>query len=381
MSQIISIDLETTGFGRNDRVIEVAAVIFDEATGAVVGEIETLINPLRNVPEESTKVHGLRAADLSLAPTFDEVAKHLIKVFQGQKILAHNADFDMEFLSKEFERSGYRFLEGERLCTLRLTGQSLSVAAQQVSFEFSHHTAIEDAKASLAIWLSKTSNADIDGLFPENVNLNQNFRTLTRSQIGLSSPDLRRTGISNLLLELPVIGPEQTYLALIDAFLRDMQIDSLEGLSLRDFAEQNGISSIREVELQDIYLAEIENAALRDGIITEDEAAFYNKIAKSLGFDRVLEPSETPCDLPPAGSLICVTGTASVAGRNFDKKTMEAFLSNAGYVFTDAISKKSGVALLLQESAGSQSSKVAKAQAWGIPRMIIADFIDLVESA
>jgi hypothetical protein len=77
--------------------------------------------------------------------------------------------------------------------------------------------------------------------------------------------------------------------------------------------------------------------------------------------------------------LICVTGTAIVGDEHFDKKSMAAFLATNGYVFTDVISKKSGVSLLLQESEGSQSSKVAKAQSWGIPRMVIADFVSLVK--
>ena len=98
--------------------------------------------------------------------------------------------------------------------------------------------------------------------------------------------------------------------------------------------------------------------------------------------DNLMEliSSKAPSNLPAHGSLICVTGTATIDGSYFDKKTIASFLEANGYIFTDVISKKSGVELLLQESEGSQSSKVAKAQSWGIPRMVIEDFVTLVKA-
>jgi DNA polymerase-3 subunit epsilon len=379
MKRIVALDIETTGFGSNHRVVEVAVVVFDPNENKILAEFETLVNPIRNVPADSSSIHGLRAEDLSLAPTFEEIAGSLSEILSMGTLVAHNADFDLRFLNAEFSRFGIEFEPDDFICTYRLSGQSLPVACEQISYSFSHHSALEDAKAALAILLASQGGGFSDKDGTATIELQQTFRTLTRSQLGLAPMDRRISGLSRLRLDFNQTGAEQTYIGLLDAYLRDLSLNSVEELGLQDFAHEHGISAEDEIRLKDQYLSEIEFAALRDGIITESEAVFFEQIASTLGFDRRLEPTTTQSSLPPKGSLICVTGTAIVGDEHFDKKSMAAFLATNGYVFTDVISKKSGVSLLLQESEGSQSSKVAKAQSWGIPRMVIADFVSLVK--
>ena len=50
------VDVETTGFGRQDRIVEIAIVCLD-ADGLVVDEFSTLINPQRDVG--AVEVHGM----------------------------------------------------------------------------------------------------------------------------------------------------------------------------------------------------------------------------------------------------------------------------------------------------------------------------------
>lgn len=380
MAQIIAIDIETTGFGKNDRIIEIGAVIWDSTQQKVIGQLETLINPMRNIPEESSHIHGLKSSDLSLAPTFDEIADELLIFFAGSQIIAHNADFDLKFLSQEFSRIGKQIKFNDFVCTYKLTGQRLNVACEQISFEFKHHSALEDAKACLAIWYNQVIDSNDSITFDTVIESDQTFRTVSRSQIGLQPLDMSPSALSNLPVKFEQVGLEKTFLGLLDAYLRDLAISDVEQFGLKRYAIENGIPENRVIELEEIYLDSIENAALRDGIITQGESDFFNKISRALGFDRELNPSNATSELPSAGSLVCVTGTATVGGVNYDKKTMSALLEKHGLVFTDVISKKAGVKLLLQDSAGSQSSKVAKAQAWGIPRMVIADFVELVSS-
>jgi DNA polymerase III epsilon subunit family exonuclease len=380
LTYAIAIDIETTGFGKNDRIIEFGAIVFDTETREIAGQLETLINPMRNIPEDSGKIHGLKSSDLSLAPTFEEIADDLFQFLGTGKIIAHNADFDLKFLIQEFARVGKSVQFDNFTCTYKLTGQRLNVACEQISFEFEHHSAIADAQAALAIWYDHEIEKGAPLSFSSQLMLEQTFRTLTRSQVGLQPVDRRKSALSNLPVKFEQTGLENTFLGLLDAYLRDHEINDVEEFGLRSFAIDYGISEQRVIELQEIYLDSIENAALRDGIITEAEATFFNRISIALGFDRQLNPTESGSELPPAGSLVCVTGTATVNGVNYDKKTMAELLEKHGLIFTDAISKKSGVALLLQDSAGSQSSKVAKAQSWGIPRMVIADFVKMVSN-
>lgn len=377
---IVALDIETTGFGKSDRIIEIGAVVFDPESSSVTGQLETLINPMRNVPEDSTKIHGLRSSDLSLAPTFEEIADDLIAFLGDHEIVAHNADFDLSFLSQEFARVGKLIDFKDIVCTYKLTGQRLNVACEEISFEFAHHSALDDAKASLAVWHNREIDPEKLLNFDSLVDLEQTFRTVSRAQVGLQPLNRNPSALSNLAVKFEQVGIEKTFLGILDAYLRDLEISDIEEVGLKSFALESGISDLRIIELQEIYLDSIEAAALRDGIITLAESEFFNKISRTLGFDRQLRPSEASSTIPSGGSLVCVTGTATVGGVNYDKKTMSELLKKNGLIFTDVISKKAGVALLLQDSEGSQSSKVAKAQAWGIPRMVIADFVALVSN-
>lgn len=378
MSKLIAIDIETTGFSKADRIIEFGAVVYDTDKKEVIAELETLVNPLRNVPEDSTKIHGLTSSDVSLAPTFEEISADLANFLSEHSVVAHNADFDVKFLEREFARVGTPFEFSDVTCTYKITGQRLNVACEQIGFTFEHHSAVDDARASLALFVDHEHQAKLQNSLDQNVLLDQTFRTLTRSQVGILPLDRRRSSLANLSVKFQNVGVENTYLGLLDAFLRDLSINDAEAFGLKDFALENGLSENKVNELQEIYLDSIEHAALRDGIITEEEASFFNMISRALGFDRELAVSGASLALPESGALICVTGTATVNGVHYNKDAISALLAENNYLFTDTISKKSGVALLLQDSPGSQSSKVAKAQAWGIPRMVIADFVDLV---
>jgi DNA polymerase-3 subunit epsilon len=57
MMKYAVVDVETTGFGKADRVVELAVVIFDPVSGGVVDEFETLLNPMRDIG--AIDVHGV----------------------------------------------------------------------------------------------------------------------------------------------------------------------------------------------------------------------------------------------------------------------------------------------------------------------------------
>ncbi|MBO1531442.1 DNA polymerase III subunit epsilon [Psychrobacter sp. F1192] len=100
-------DTETTGLDalKGDRVIEVGIV---ELVGRkFTGEkLHVYINPERGMDEEVIRIHGISEAFLSDKPTFDQIAKPLYDFMDGAEIIAHNATFDMTFLSMEFDKVG-----------------------------------------------------------------------------------------------------------------------------------------------------------------------------------------------------------------------------------------------------------------------------------
>lgn len=382
MTRILALDLETTGLRNSDRIVEIGAVLFDTDENRIIAEFESLINPQRNIPAESSQIHGLTSADVSLAPVFEDIAEDFKLFMDADVIVAHNAAFDIRFLKNEFIRYGTEVEFRAVDCTFALTGAALPVACERISYPLDHHSALSDAKASLAVWLFENHNSyDHGQLATPSLALPGYSRTLTRSQIGKQPVDLRPSGLSYLSVDFSQVGAEKTYVGLLDAYLRDFHINSIEGLGLADFASDTGITPTRQLELRDSYLASVRHAAMRDGVITAEEAEIYCIIARALGSDSEIEPTRSANELPAQGALVCVTGTVSIQGVLWDKRAIRELIESLGLQFTDELNKKSGVALLLQDSEGSLSSKIRKAQAWGIPRMVIADFVGLAAGA
>lgn len=76
----VAVDFETTGFSfkPNDRIVEIAGLVFEMQTGEAVGSFENLIKSLRNIMEASTKLDGLSAAHISIAPSFTNLTQKSI---------------------------------------------------------------------------------------------------------------------------------------------------------------------------------------------------------------------------------------------------------------------------------------------------------------
>lgn len=100
-------DTETTGLDalKGDRIIEVG--IIELVNRKFTGEkLHVYINPERGMDEEVIRVHGISEAFLADKPKFKEVAKPLYEFMIDAEIIAHNAPFDISFLSMEFDKVG-----------------------------------------------------------------------------------------------------------------------------------------------------------------------------------------------------------------------------------------------------------------------------------
>ncbi|WP_035841729.1 DEDDh family exonuclease [Kitasatospora azatica] len=146
------VDVETTGLGRTDRVISAGVYRLDEA-GEVIDHWYTLVNPLRD--PGPIWIHGLTTAMLADAPTFPEIAEELGERLSGRVMVAHNALFDWNMISREYARAGLRAPVEQRLCTmvlsrdlgLPLPNGKLSTLAEYFGVRQRHaHNALDDAR-------------------------------------------------------------------------------------------------------------------------------------------------------------------------------------------------------------------------------------------
>ncbi|WP_020123506.1 TerD family protein [Streptomyces canus] len=115
------VDVETSGLiARRDRVLAVAVITIGP-DGEQTGEFSTLLDP--GCDPGPVEVHGLTVEQLRGAPTFDQVAGRIGAMLQDRVLVAHNAQFDYDFLAYEFARARMWLPVSQRLCTLALNRQ------------------------------------------------------------------------------------------------------------------------------------------------------------------------------------------------------------------------------------------------------------------
>ncbi|MEP5154645.1 DNA polymerase III subunit epsilon [Planktotalea sp.] len=96
------LDTETTGFDpfSGDRLVEIGAVelINQMPTGNTYHQY---INPERSMPNDAFEVHGLGDDFLRDKPVFKQVAQEFLDFVKNDRLVIHNAAFDMKFLNAE----------------------------------------------------------------------------------------------------------------------------------------------------------------------------------------------------------------------------------------------------------------------------------------
>lgn len=103
----ISLDTETTGLDPKGghRVVEIGCV--ELANHVPTGrEFHSYINPERDMPAGAFEIHGLSAEFLKSKPRFSEVADAFLAFIGDDRLVIHNAAFDLGFLNAELERLG-----------------------------------------------------------------------------------------------------------------------------------------------------------------------------------------------------------------------------------------------------------------------------------
>ena len=145
----IVFDTETTGLERlEDRVIEIGGVelINKFPTGRT---FHKYINPQgRQVHAEALAVHGISNEQLLDQPTFAEILDEFLEFFDGAKLVAHNAMFDLGFINAELARLGQAEIQVERVVdTLALARRkhpmgpnSLDALCKRYGIENGHRT-------------------------------------------------------------------------------------------------------------------------------------------------------------------------------------------------------------------------------------------------
>jgi DNA polymerase III epsilon subunit family exonuclease len=123
--ELVVLDLETTGLypAHGDRIVEVGAARY--ADGALVAEFESLVNPRMPISPGASRVNGLTDEMVAHAPVIEEVLPSLLEFVGPETIIAHNADFDLAFLSAACADVGHAPVRNASVCTLKLARSTI----------------------------------------------------------------------------------------------------------------------------------------------------------------------------------------------------------------------------------------------------------------
>ena len=149
------VDLETTGQvpATGDRIIQIAVVIIEN--GDISEKFSTYINPGKSIPLFIQELTSISDADVSQAKPFEHYANRVYDMLQSSIFVAHNVDFDLNFLNAEFRRCDLPPLQCKKIDTVELVKILYPTA-------ISYHLA--DITAELNIDIGQAHRADDDAL-------------------------------------------------------------------------------------------------------------------------------------------------------------------------------------------------------------------------
>ncbi len=405
MGRYAVIDVETTGLSpaHNHRILEVAVILVDEV-GNRVYEWETLINPVRDVG--ATEIHGLSAADVYSAPTFDQIAPELGSLLQGRVPVAHNLSFDAPFLAAEFARAGYSVeLDGNSgLCTMKLASHYLSVSSRAleaccdcIGYRIeSAHAALEDARATaqlLAYYIGQED--DFTRYWAEEITAAQEIAwptmpEVTASRVSRESIAARRE--KHFLRRLASRAPRKihtpdSYIAVLHRVLLDRRISHHEADELVAAAELMGLSREDAVSIHWLYLIALARLALEDGVVTPDERSDLKLVARLLGLpagsvDSAFEVATQKHHEVYAlerfelnvGDAVVFTGEAP----GISRADLEHQARIVGLRVTGGVSRRTRI--LVAADPDSLSGKARKARTLGIPIVDYPTYLRMLDA-
>ncbi|WP_136657974.1 DNA polymerase III subunit epsilon [Nitratireductor sp. XY-223] len=161
----IVFDTETTGLdNQSDRVIEIGGVELSNKfpTGRT---FHVYINAQgQKVHPEALAVHGITDEFLQDKPVFAEIIGDMSALFDGAKLVAHNANFDIGFINAEYARLGLPPIDPGRVVdTLALARRrhpmgpnSLDALCKRYGIDNSHrtkHGALLDAELLAEVYI------------------------------------------------------------------------------------------------------------------------------------------------------------------------------------------------------------------------------------
>ena len=201
----IVLDTETTGLdvSKGHKIIEIGAleIINLVPTGKT---LHLYINPERDIDPDAIKIHGITNEFVSNKPLFKNVASEFLDFIRDDKLVIHNAAFDMGFLNFELRNSGFLPIPTENVIdTLQIARQkfpgaqaSLDALCRRFQIDNHHrdlHGALIDADLLASVYvelkgglqptlLSDDAATKSQNIINDNSNIDSDFLFVSKKQ-------------------------------------------------------------------------------------------------------------------------------------------------------------------------------------------------------
>lgn len=153
----IIFDVETPNH-RNDRMSAIGVAVVQN--GAIVKELETLVNPEAPFDRFNIQLTGITPEAVADAPTFGRLWPELEPIFSSGLLVAHNATFDMGVLAKCLRDYGISWrTSADYACTVQmgrkcypgLPNHKLDTLCRHLRIPLDHHRAGSDSRACASL--------------------------------------------------------------------------------------------------------------------------------------------------------------------------------------------------------------------------------------
>lgn len=164
----VAIDVETS----NADMASICQIgVAKYSNGILSEEWSSLVDPEDYFDFINIDIHGITEEDVAGKPTFPEVVTQLSSFLNGTVCVSHT-HFDRVSISRALAKYGLSDFDATWLDSARVArraweefawgGYGLASVCSKIGYEFKHHDALEDAKASGQVLLAAIEKAGLD---------------------------------------------------------------------------------------------------------------------------------------------------------------------------------------------------------------------------
>ena len=171
--KLVAVDTETTGTNtRSNEIIEIGAAVIEGNT--VTETFQTLVNPGRKIPSEVIRITGITSDDVAGAPPPADALSMFLDFIgdpNATVLVAHNAEFDRDFIENAIKKYLKKKIHFETIDTLEMArrlypagSHRLAHVAEKLGIKVEGwHRALGDAVMAANIYfvLNRQQNAGL----------------------------------------------------------------------------------------------------------------------------------------------------------------------------------------------------------------------------